>query len=468
MRRTMSALTATLLGAFLAQAQAPMPATMPERSTLTPSTTRPMQLLGSNVVPTAPAAPTMPTIRPTLTPTPIEENLTHFDDRIVELRWQAGHCQLCATGEVIKDFGRRYTDARQALTVIRDLHLTERGVVGSPRTIMEYWLSDGRTPDGMLPAAKTLRIDEATLRVEQVKGTWCVRDDNTTFFNFGLHQDEAQQAVAIIKQRHFQRLALIGQGTPVMLVFLGDSLAMRPTTMHAPPPPSGRVLTTPRQDSTSQVFTDAPPNSLQVSKLRASKSLTKTPLPTSNEPKEKTQAPGADLAAAAMPLGRQLAPPSAASPDLKTLGERVPLDFRQVRLTHDRDWKLVLGDYVVANFGGNEHDARLAEMAFRTSRFTEQCLIGHPKPVFSYFLVNGRPPHELPLGAEPITFRPQELNVREVNGAWGIYDSHRPLFAFGNKAAEAKEALQAIQSQGFDACCRLGGEQGMTILARTH
>jgi hypothetical protein len=411
----------------------------------------------------------MPTINPTLTPTQIDENLTHFDDRIVELRWQSGHCQLCASGEVIKDFGRRYTDARQALTLIRELRLTERGVVGSPRTIMEYWLSDGRTPDGMLPGVNSLPIDEATLRVEEIKGTWCLRDNRTTFFNFGRHQDEAQQALAIMQKRHFQRLALIGQGTPVMLVFLGNSLAMHATAMHSPPPPSGRILSQPRQDSTSQSFADAPPNSLQASKLRASKALPKTVLPNSNEAKAGAAAPGADLAAAAMPLGRQLAPPSAPSPDLKTLGERVPLDFRQVHLTHDRDWKLVLGDYVVANFGPNEHDARLAEMAFRTSRFTEQCLIGHPKPVFSYFLVNGRPPHELPLGAEPIAFRPQELNVREVNGAWGIYDTNRPLFAFGNKAAEAKEALQAIQAQGFDSCCRLGqGEQGMTILARTH
>jgi hypothetical protein len=411
----------------------------------------------------------VPTISPTLTPTLLEENLTHFDDRIAELHWQAGHCQLYATGEVIKDFGRRYTDARQALTIIRDLHLTERGVVGSPRTIMEYWLSDGRTPDGMIAGAKSLPIDEATLRVEQIKGTWCIRDNNTTFFNFGLHQDEAQQALAIMERHHFQRVALIGQGTPVMLVFLGNPLAMRPTTMHAPPAPNGRVLTPPRQDSTSQSFADAPPNTLQASKLRASSALSKTALPKSIESKADAPALGADLAAAAMPLGHQLAPPSAPSPDLKTLGERVPLDFRQVHLTHNRDWKLVLGDYVVANFGSNEHDARLAEMAFHTSRFTEQCLIGHPKPVFSYFLVNGRPPHELPLGAEPIAFRPQELNVREVNGAWGIYDANRALFAFGNKAAEAKEALQVIQSQGFDACCRLGqGEQGMTILARTH
>src|SRR5262249_19782623 len=237
----------------------------------------------------------------------------------------------------------------------------------------------------------------------------------------------------------------------------------------APPPPGGRVLSQPRQDSTTQTFADAPPNSLQASKLRASNAMPKTVLPNSKEAKASATASGADLAAAAMPLGHQLAPPSAPSPDLKALGERVPLDFRQVRLTHNRDWKLVLGDYVVANFGSNEHDARLAEMAFHTSRFTEQCLIGHPKPVFSYFLVNGRPPHELPLGAQGVTFRPQELNVREVNGAWGIYDTNRPLFAFGDKAAEAKEALQAIQAQGFDACCRLGqGEQGMTILARTH
>jgi hypothetical protein len=467
MRRTTHVLAATLFWVSVSRAQTA--ATFPERPTLTPAGTRLMQSPGGLATPVTRTTPPMPTISPTLTASHVEENLTHFDERITELRWQAGHCQLCASGDVIKDFGRRYADARQGLSLIRELHLTERGVIGSPRTIMEYWLSDGRTPDGMSPGTRTLPIDEASLRVEQVKGSWCVRDNNTTFFNFGMHQDEAQQAAAIVQKYHFQRLALIGQGTPVMLVFLGNSLAMHATKMHSPPPPSGRILTQPRQESTSQPFSDAPPNSLQASKLRTSKSLSKTMLPASNDPKSDAMLQGDALAAAALPLSRQLAPPSAPSPDLKTLAERVPMDFRQVHLTHDRDWKLVLGDYVVANFGANEHDARLAEMAFHTSRFTEQCLIGHPKPVFSYFLVNGRPPHELPLGADAIAFRPQDLNVREVNGAWAIYEASRPLFRFGNNSAEAKEALQAIQSQGFDACCRLGqGEQGMTILARTH
>jgi len=170
-----------------------------------------------------------------------------------------------------------------------------------------------------------------------------------------------------------------------------------------------------------------------------------------------------------MSFNRQLAPPSARSVDFSALTERVPLDFRQARVSQDpQGWKLSCGNYVVAIFS-TEREAKLAEMAFHTSRFTEQVLVGHPKPAFSYLLVNGQPPRGLPLGAPSVAFRADDLSVRQVNGVWTISDLTRPLFSFGDKQEEAKEALKAIQRYQFDACCQLGGgEQGMTILARTR
>jgi hypothetical protein len=43
------------------------------------------------------------------------------------------------------------------------------------------------------------------------------------------------------------------------------------------------------------------------------------------------------------------------------------------------------------------------------------------------------------------------------------------VLPFGEKADEARQALQAIQHYDFDTICRIGqGETAMTILARTR
>jgi hypothetical protein len=317
---------------------------------------------------------------------------------------------------------------------------------------------------------RTIPIDRTTLRVEAVHGYWCVRDDRNTFFNFGGRKDEAALALAVMKRHAFDRIGLIGQGTPAMLVLLGTPAGIAATTLHAPPPPRGRVVTNRALEGADPSFGELSPSLLHASRMQASPGMTGQAGQLTDPLKRQNTMPGSDLAGAATSFNRQLAPPSARSVDLAALADRVPLDFHQARLSRDaQGWKLLCGNYAVAAFGPDERQAKLAEMAFRTSRFTEQCVIGHPKPAFTYYLVNGKPPRELPFGAASVAFRPDDLAVQKINGAWAICDINRPLFFFGDRAEEAKEALKAILHYRFDAFCRLGlGEQAMMILARTH
>ena len=59
---------------------------------------------------------------------------------------------------------RREFEARQALRLIRELHLTQRGTVGGPDPIMEYWLADGQAPQGLVSGLRTVPLDPAGLR----------------------------------------------------------------------------------------------------------------------------------------------------------------------------------------------------------------------------------------------------------------------------------------------------------------
>src|SRR5262249_59805688 len=113
--------------AAAAAAQAPPPAP-------------PQSLPAQSATGQPPAVPAAAAMRP--------ETLTAFDPRSARLTWANGDWQLGAGPIALKDFGRREADARQALRVVQELHLTQHGTIGTDRPVLEYWLSDGKAPAG--------------------------------------------------------------------------------------------------------------------------------------------------------------------------------------------------------------------------------------------------------------------------------------------------------------------------------
>ena len=65
------------------------------------------------------------------------------------------------TGASAPPNGRHETEAREALRLLRELRLNQRGTVGSPRPVMEYWLTDGRAPQGFTQGLRPLPGGEA-------------------------------------------------------------------------------------------------------------------------------------------------------------------------------------------------------------------------------------------------------------------------------------------------------------------
>src|SRR5207244_83919 len=111
-----------------------------------------------------------------------EENLTQIHPQLVDLQWRDDGWQLVDDGIILKDFGRREKEARAALSLIRDLGLTQRGTVGSPQPIMEYWLANGHAPSGVMRGLRPKPIDLASLRVEEAQKQWVVRDQYQILF----------------------------------------------------------------------------------------------------------------------------------------------------------------------------------------------------------------------------------------------------------------------------------------------
>lgn len=393
-------LTITLLTGVLAQADAPRmsaPARLPE------------SLLNASVTPAKAGSSAI--------------RLTSFDPSRAELRWSDNRWQLEAGGRLLKDFGRQEGDAREAVRLVRALNLNQHGEIGSPRAVMEYWLSDGRAPSGPVPGLRAMPIQTASLSVEQVQGHWCVRDASRVLFNFGTQEGAAREALQVIQQHGFNRVGYIGRGAPSMLVFLSAQDSPTPAAI-------------PRAET---------PTPVRVTSAKS---------PSASEP----GVAGLSISPESLPLGRQLAPPSVMGASNPGEGvNRIPFEWRQLQVRREgRDWKLVSGPFTLADFGANERDARLAQSAIQFYRCSEHCRVGGDQPVFSYFLSAGQAPRGMMLGTEKIMFRPSELTVEKRGDGWVIGDATRTLFQFGNDEAAARLALRDIQFYRFDMISRIG------------
>jgi hypothetical protein len=380
---------------------------------------------------------------------PIQEKLVSFDPRTAEIRWIDNRWQLLAGGVWLKDFGRRQWDAEQALRLIRELGLNQHGTVGTPQTIMEYWLVNGQAPRGLALGQRLSPLDLNSLRVEQIQGQWCVRDARRLYFVFGPHADEARTALEIIRRHGFTQIGSIGHPVPAMIYFLGGPDDSSRARLEPPASLVSRRHDLPRHDPAASVqqVASTQPGPQHSGLIKASTN----PLLLQNS--------------------RQLAAINPLAFDQPGLGERVAFDPRQLRLRREgQEWKLYSSDYLIANFGPHYSDAQRGLNALQFYRCNEHCLVGQPTPRFSFFLANGQAPRGLMFGMSGVAFRPKELTIRQVGSDWTICDAHRALISAGNQVDEAKKLLRIIQQQKFDKICHIGpvDPRGLTLLVRTR
>jgi hypothetical protein len=387
-----------------------------------------------------------------------EENLTPIHPQLIDLQWRDESWQLVDDNVTIKDFGRREHEARAALGLIRELGLTQRGTIGSPQPIMEYWLANGHAPSGLVRSLRPRPIDLATLRVEEAQKQWVVRDNYQILFNFGAQEQDARQAAAVLHHYGFTQIGVLGAGAPSMLVLFGSSeQTARPLSAHVPPESRfGTGAGAAKEQLTKE------PNSFPVlqhiSPLR----------PHDADKKDGNHESAPSIAS--LPQGRQLSQPSQLVADTDALIECVPFDWRQLQARKEgQDWQLRAGQYAIAHFGSDHAAADKALSILQFYHCTEQCQIGGPQPVFTYFLANGQAPRGQMLGLGGIAIQCDALKIHPVGEAWAISDGTHILFTF-DKEQSAKQVLQAMQKHKFDHLCRIGhGEtQAMTFLLRMN
>jgi hypothetical protein len=407
---------------------------------------------------------------PVAEPPPLTESLTSFQPSLCRIEWSNQRWQLVAGRVVLKDFGRREREAREALQLIRELNLNQHGTIGQPAPVVEYWLSNGLAPRGPIRGHRVLPFEPSQLKLESANGEWHVADGNRTLFKFGPHEAEARHAIDILRKYEFNRLVIVGQAAPTMLVFLCDDSTtshrpQRAPVIHRP----GGSLAGVGKDRARNEGKDG---TAKAEMVRTSATMPVTPVVAPL--REGPRPPGGPRLAFAggsvreFGRGRQMgaAPPPA---NVEKLADRVTFDWRAVEVRRQADgWALVAGEQVLAHLGERQAVAQQALEVVRFFRLNEQRVVGR-EPYFSYFLVDGRIPRGVPFGHDSRPFQTNSLLVRELEGQWCICDGHEPLLRFGDKREEATAFLQLLRQERIDRLLVLGPPtEGLTLLARSR
>jgi hypothetical protein len=366
--------------------------------------TQPGELPPSILVPPKSNTPAAP-----LEKLPREEGRFKIDVNSFQVRRLAESTQLYHAAGVFRDFGKFDREAEDVVRYLRTSRPTEWATIGSPRPIVEYGLRDGE-PTKWNPTPRwSTPIDFPSVRSQNVRGAWVVRDDANILLNFGLQREEAEQATAVIRRYGFNRIGMIGYPTAVFTYFyLTSEVADKKTGI----------------DANAMLNAAAQEQMLQRTGLAI---------------------PGAGF-----------------------VGEKLSFDPRKVEVRKERgEFVLAHGTDTIGKFGVNDWVARDALRLIQDCRFTEYCTFGGAG--VSFFLVNGRAPTRVPFFAQGLRFEAKSLKVRTAEaGKWGLFEPSGRMIFTAVSQLEGEQLLKVIQYFQFDTLCTVGGtasNPGLRFLA---
>lgn len=120
------------------------------------------------------------------------------------------------------------------------------------------------------------------------------------------------------------------------------------------------------------------------------------------------------------------------------------------------NWKIVDGNHWMFDFGNKKNEAVKALQIIKHYQMNRSCFVGRPDPSFQYMLVSGNAPQGGMQGEDCVSFNPNTIQVKNINGRWKIVDGNHWVFDFDTKEDEARKAFAIIKKYGFTRSCFVG------------
>ncbi len=362
------------------------------------------------------------------------EKFTRFDPRQAQARWIQGRWEVHAGNVWLKDCGRDRYLARDCCDLIRTLGVNQRGTIGTPHPIMEYWLANGKAPESLSTRMRLWNIDLPSLKATEVAGDWCVIDKHKVYFNFGRHQQDAEKAVAVIQKYGFDRVGYLGSPRPVMIYFLG-----------------GRNVQTTRgvREGGSARITAG-------SALRGQKKETVRGASNRKGPSQTT--------VSQLYLKQMVRSVKQLNSPVHKGGTNVRFEARHLLLRNQNgSWKIFSKNNALADFGPDVRAAQEFLQLVRYYRINEQVWVeNHPEKV-CYFLSNGRPPRGLRFGLTGQRFQPHLVKLKQIGKHYYLAADGQPLMYVSDRKESAEQLVDAIKRYRFDLLVRIGTTAGYTM-----
>jgi hypothetical protein len=333
---------------------------------------------------------------PAQLPAAVIDNRIHFASDSLAVKQNGPRWQIWSGNTLVKDFGENRENAYEARRLIAEMKLTERATIGTPETVMEYWLANGEAPHPPMSTRHIVPFDSGSLKIDKMNENYVVRDARRILYNFGTNAGDANQALAVLQKYHFNELGVIGTPVPSMTYLVHSE------------------------------------------KTRLGFGTTDAMFQTKLLPQ---QTPGYPLIL----------------PGLGTVGERTPFDPMRLDIAKTADgWHLVAGPHDLARLGTSDYTAREALHTLQRYPMNEYVRIGTSG--FGFYLSRSQTPHGVPLGFHHTDFDPKSLAVRPEGDRLAIGDGRHVLATFPmNEENEAKMAVAVVKYYGFDSQCEAGG-----------
>ena len=341
------------------------------------------------------------------TPLPQPEAKFAIDSGAVTMKKINGVWQIWSGPRPIRNLGTDETGAKDIVRLMHDQHPTEWVSIGSPRSIVEYGLIDGKPLSVAGLPRVVVPIDLRSVRIEPIKGVWCLKDNGNILFNFGLNKGDADQALAVVRKYGFNRIGMLG----------GDVTAPALTYFFITLEGDGAKPT--------------PANALAIAHQEINLARTGIPVP-----------------------------------GVGYMGEMIKLDPRKIELHRDgSDWVIASGLEVLARFGQDQNAARDAQRLIQEGQYTEFCRAGPPG--LTFFLVNGQTPNRVPLFVQGRRIDPNGLKVSQQGQQWTVTERGRHLYDVSS-AEEGDAVIRLMKHYQFDQMCQVGSSPrtNLTFLAK--
>ncbi len=145
---------------------------------------------------------------------PIKEDCVSFNPETTTVQNINTSWKIVDGSHWMFDFGSNETEARQALSIIKNYNMNQSCFVGRPQPSFSYLLKSGTAPAGAYTGEDCVPFNPQTATVQNINNSWKIVDGSHWMYDFGSNETEARQALSIIKKYGFTQSCFVGRPGP--------------------------------------------------------------------------------------------------------------------------------------------------------------------------------------------------------------------------------------------------------------